>query len=132
MRSVLASRDVEIEVIVIDDGSKDRTSAIVRAAFADEPRVRLLTLENGGKARALNRGLDAGERRDRDRARRRHAVRADHDRAARALVRRPAARRGRGQCQGRQPRQSRHALAGAGIYHRAEPRAARARRGSTR
>ena len=50
--------DVRIEVIVIDDGSKDRTSAIVAAAFADDPRVRLLTLENGGKARALNQGLE--------------------------------------------------------------------------
>ena len=57
VRRVLDSSDVEIEVIVIDDGSKDRTSAIVREAFAGEPRVRLLTLENGGKARALNRGL---------------------------------------------------------------------------
>jgi cellulose synthase/poly-beta-1,6-N-acetylglucosamine synthase-like glycosyltransferase/spore germination protein YaaH/peptidoglycan/xylan/chitin deacetylase (PgdA/CDA1 family) len=58
VRTVLASTDVRIEVIVIDDGSKDRTSEIVAAAFADDPRVRLLTLENGGKARALNRGLD--------------------------------------------------------------------------
>jgi cellulose synthase/poly-beta-1,6-N-acetylglucosamine synthase-like glycosyltransferase len=58
IRTVLASTDVRIEVIVIDDGSKDRTSEIVRDAFADDPRVRLLTLENGGKARALNRGLD--------------------------------------------------------------------------
>jgi cellulose synthase/poly-beta-1,6-N-acetylglucosamine synthase-like glycosyltransferase len=29
----------------------------VRKAFADEPRVSLMTFENGGKARALNRGL---------------------------------------------------------------------------
>jgi cellulose synthase/poly-beta-1,6-N-acetylglucosamine synthase-like glycosyltransferase/peptidoglycan/xylan/chitin deacetylase (PgdA/CDA1 family)/spore germination protein YaaH len=58
IRTVLASTDVRIEVIVIDDGSKDRTSEIVASAFADEPRVRLLTLENGGKARALNRGLE--------------------------------------------------------------------------
>ncbi len=58
VRGVLASRDVRLEVIVIDDGSADRTSDIVRAAFADEPRVKLLTLENGGKARALNRGLE--------------------------------------------------------------------------
>jgi len=58
IRTVLASTDVRIEVIVIDDGSKDRTSEIVRDAFADDPRVRLLTLENGGKARALNRGLE--------------------------------------------------------------------------
>ncbi|MDB5680366.1 MAG: polysaccharide deacetylase, partial [Sphingomonas bacterium] len=61
IRTVLASTDVRIEVIVIDDGSADRTSAIVAAAFADEPRVRLLTLENGGKARALNRGLDLAQ-----------------------------------------------------------------------
>jgi len=58
VRTVLASIDVRIEVIVIDDGSKDRTSAIVAETFGDEPRVRLLTLENGGKARALNRGLE--------------------------------------------------------------------------
>ncbi|MBP8231941.1 MAG: glycosyltransferase [Rhizorhabdus sp.] len=58
VRRVLDSRDVTVEVIVIDDGSKDRTSAVVAEAFADDPRVRLLTLENGGKARALNRALD--------------------------------------------------------------------------
>ena len=58
VRRVLDSRNVKIEIIVIDDGSKDRTSEVVREAFADEPRVRLLTLENGGKARALNKGLE--------------------------------------------------------------------------
>jgi len=57
VHGVLASTDVRIEVIVIDDGSADRTSELVKEAFADEPRVRLLTLENGGKARALNEGL---------------------------------------------------------------------------
>lgn len=57
INGVLDSRDVRVSVIVIDDGSKDRTSAVVTEAFADEPRVRLLTLENGGKARALNRAL---------------------------------------------------------------------------
>ncbi|MES2496285.1 MAG: glycosyltransferase [Pseudomonadota bacterium] len=58
IRRVLDSRDVRIEVIVIDDGSKDRTGAVVEAAFGDDPRVRLLSLENGGKARALNQGLE--------------------------------------------------------------------------
>lgn len=57
VRGVLRSVDVRVDVIVVDDGSKDRTSVIVREAFSDDPRVRLLTLENGGKARALNRAL---------------------------------------------------------------------------
>ncbi|GAA3893923.1 glycosyltransferase [Sphingomonas limnosediminicola] len=54
---VLASTDVRLEVIVIDDGSTDRTSEIVERAFRDDQRVQLLMLENGGKARALNQGL---------------------------------------------------------------------------
>ena len=57
IRRVLASEEVELEVLVIDDGSTDGTSEIVSATFADAPRVRLLTLANGGKAAALNRGL---------------------------------------------------------------------------
>ena len=57
VRRVLASEQVEIEVIVIDDGSTDGTSALVEAAFAGDARVRVLTLENGGKAVALNKGM---------------------------------------------------------------------------
>ncbi len=57
VRRVLASERVRLEVIVIDDGSTDATSAIVMAAFAGERRVKLLTLPNGGKAAALNRGI---------------------------------------------------------------------------
>jgi cellulose synthase/poly-beta-1,6-N-acetylglucosamine synthase-like glycosyltransferase len=44
-------------VIIIDDGSNDETAAVVMRAFAIDPRVRLLSLANGGKARALNQGL---------------------------------------------------------------------------
>jgi cellulose synthase/poly-beta-1,6-N-acetylglucosamine synthase-like glycosyltransferase len=57
VRRVLASSGAPVEVIVIDDGSSDATSAIVATAFAGDPRVQLLTLANGGKANALNRGL---------------------------------------------------------------------------
>jgi peptidoglycan/xylan/chitin deacetylase (PgdA/CDA1 family)/spore germination protein YaaH/GT2 family glycosyltransferase len=59
IRRILESDYPEIEVIVADDGSKDQTSPIVAAAFADEPRVRLMTMANGGKASALNRALGA-------------------------------------------------------------------------
>lgn len=57
VRRVLASEHAALEVIVIDDGSSDGTSLIVGDAFAGEERVKLLTLANGGKARALNQGL---------------------------------------------------------------------------
>ncbi|CAN5134008.1 glycosyltransferase [soil metagenome] len=57
VRHILASKGPRIEVIVIDDGSSDATSAIVARAFAIDPRVTLLTIPNGGKAQALNRGL---------------------------------------------------------------------------
>ncbi|MDF0541982.1 glycosyltransferase [Sphingobium sp. H39-3-25] len=58
VRRVLESEEVRLEVIVVDDGSTDETSAIVAAAFEGNDRVRLLTLRNGGKAAALNRALD--------------------------------------------------------------------------
>jgi cellulose synthase/poly-beta-1,6-N-acetylglucosamine synthase-like glycosyltransferase/peptidoglycan/xylan/chitin deacetylase (PgdA/CDA1 family)/spore germination protein YaaH len=54
---VLASEQVQLEIIVIDDGSSDGTAEIVRTAFANEPRVQLLSLPNGGKAHALNQGI---------------------------------------------------------------------------
>ena len=57
IRRVLASTDVRVEIIVIDDGSSDGTSRVVTEAFGNDDRVRLLTLANGGKARALNQGL---------------------------------------------------------------------------
>lgn len=57
VRRILASDYHPMEVIVADDGSKDRTSAIVAEVFGNEPRVRLMTMVNGGKARALNRAL---------------------------------------------------------------------------
>ncbi len=47
----------ELEIIVVDDGSVDATSAEVERVADGDPRVRLLRQENRGKARALQRAL---------------------------------------------------------------------------
>jgi hypothetical protein len=52
---VLWQQRVDLELIVVDDGSTDSTAAIVEA-FGD-PRVRLVHQENAGPAAARNRGL---------------------------------------------------------------------------
>ncbi len=44
----------DVEIVVVDDGSKDRTPEIVRRF---EPRVRLLRKPNGGQASAFNFAL---------------------------------------------------------------------------
>jgi cellulose synthase/poly-beta-1,6-N-acetylglucosamine synthase-like glycosyltransferase/peptidoglycan/xylan/chitin deacetylase (PgdA/CDA1 family)/spore germination protein YaaH len=49
----------EIEVVVVDDGSRDQTAAEVERVAQTESRVRLLQQDNHGKARALQRGLAA-------------------------------------------------------------------------
>ena len=61
VRAALASDYPELRVIVIDDGSRDRTLEVARRAFAAEEasaRVLILTKPNSGKADALNFGLE--------------------------------------------------------------------------
>ncbi|HEX8713481.1 MAG TPA: glycosyltransferase [Terracidiphilus sp.] len=60
IRSVLNSDYKNLHVVVIDDGSKDRTAEVAREAFAEEVRlgqVQVLEKRNEGKAVALNYGL---------------------------------------------------------------------------
>jgi cellulose synthase/poly-beta-1,6-N-acetylglucosamine synthase-like glycosyltransferase/peptidoglycan/xylan/chitin deacetylase (PgdA/CDA1 family) len=61
IQGALDSDYPNLRVIVIDDGSKDRTLEISRRAFGAEEaagRVLILTKPNGGKAEALNFGLE--------------------------------------------------------------------------
>jgi cellulose synthase/poly-beta-1,6-N-acetylglucosamine synthase-like glycosyltransferase len=61
IRSVLKSDYPNLRAIVIDDGSLDRTFAVARDAYPkeiEEGRLLVLTKMNGGKAAALNFGLD--------------------------------------------------------------------------
>jgi biofilm PGA synthesis N-glycosyltransferase PgaC len=46
-----------LEIVVSDDGSTDLTREIVAEYAARDPRVRLLEVEHGGKAHALNAAL---------------------------------------------------------------------------
>jgi len=46
-------------VVVVSDGSTDRTEEIVRGRAAGDPRVRLVVLPRSGKAAALNEGVRA-------------------------------------------------------------------------
>jgi peptidoglycan-N-acetylglucosamine deacetylase len=57
VRAALSSNYPKLEVLVVNDGSTDRTPELVRTHFGREPRVRLLMQSNHGKPSALNHGL---------------------------------------------------------------------------
>ncbi|RKR80908.1 cellulose synthase/poly-beta-1,6-N-acetylglucosamine synthase-like glycosyltransferase [Mucilaginibacter gracilis] len=57
IQSLLETKYKDFEIIFVDDGSKDKTFEIVKAAFEGNPRIKILTKPNGGKASALNWGI---------------------------------------------------------------------------
>ncbi|MDR3500420.1 MAG: glycosyltransferase [Parvibaculum sp.] len=59
VRGILSSEYRNIEVVVVDDGSKDNTLAVLKENFGDEKRVAIVSIPNGGKANALNVGIAA-------------------------------------------------------------------------
>jgi glycosyltransferase involved in cell wall biosynthesis len=56
INSVLKQTYTEFEVIVIDDGSTDKSNEIVRGI--DDPRIRLITQNNQGVSNTRNRGVN--------------------------------------------------------------------------
>ena len=52
----------EVEVVVVDDGSKDDTAAECQRVAAEDPRVRVFSQPNAGKSAALHRALAEARR----------------------------------------------------------------------
>jgi len=61
IENLLKSDYQNIEIVFVDDGSKDETYSKVKSAFEGNERVRVLTKPNGGKASALNYGISVAK-----------------------------------------------------------------------
>lgn len=57
--SVLAQSITDLELIVVDDGSRDGTSEVVERLGSRDPRVHLIRQDNRGVVLARNTGIDA-------------------------------------------------------------------------
>ena len=59
LKSLIKQKYPHVEILVIDDGSKDRTYTLAKALEFDDGyrRLKVLSKPNGGKSRALNHGI---------------------------------------------------------------------------
>lgn len=57
LRAHLERLGLAWEIVVVDDGSEDRTAAIVEDVAAGEARIRLIRSGRGGKGAAIRRGM---------------------------------------------------------------------------
>lgn len=56
--SLLQQNYPNLQVVFVDDGSRDETFRVVSETFAGNPQVQVYTKPNGGKASALNYGIN--------------------------------------------------------------------------
>ena len=59
--SILGQTFRDLEVILVDDGSEDRSGEICRSYARKDARIRYVRQENGGLGRARNRGIQMAE-----------------------------------------------------------------------
>ncbi|MEP7364186.1 MAG: glycosyltransferase family 2 protein [Acidobacteriota bacterium] len=60
LRAALDSQPFQYEVVLVDDGSSDRTGAVIKEFAATDPRIRYLRFSrNFGQQAAITAGLDA-------------------------------------------------------------------------
>ena len=57
LNNLLKQTYPNFDVIMVDDGSKDSTYEKAREAFSDNPKLKIFSKRNGGKATALNYGI---------------------------------------------------------------------------
>ncbi len=57
IRSVIAQTEPSWEIIAVNDGSKDKSLGILIGLAAEEPRLHVLSVKNGGVSRARNAGV---------------------------------------------------------------------------
>lgn len=57
LNSVIEQSYTNVEVIVVDDGSKDRTLSIANEVAKNDSRVKVISKQNGGAASARNVGI---------------------------------------------------------------------------
>lgn len=59
LRSILTQKYKKIEVLCVNDGSTDHSLEMLEQIAGADDRVKIITQENGGPAKARNTGLDA-------------------------------------------------------------------------
>ena len=58
LESVINQKYKNLEIIVVNDGTKDRSAEIAKEYAAKDSRIKVFDFENGGLSVARNRGLE--------------------------------------------------------------------------